>query len=719
MQARENRRKKIKRFTYKMQKSLFGCFMGVIVIMIGLIAMIVKINVKDGDRYTKKALSQQTYTSAVIPYKRGDIVDRNGTVMATSIKEYNLALDPAFILSQGSEGEYLYKDYTLDVLCGYFGYDRDELETLLEEKSGSQYYVYKKNISSDDVEGYNEYVEEYKKNNSDAQIKGVTFEEEYVRKYPLETTGSMIIGFTYDKNMGNWGIEGYYNSALNGTEGKEFGYFDSELDLEPTVIEPINGNTIVSTVDINIQRIVEENIAKFEEEMGGKTVAVMMTDPNSGEVLAMASSTGIYDLNNPQDYSRYWTDEDIEQRANDNLIEQAKEDEIYEEGHDDASYYYTDEEIETAVSEAKVQCLNEMWRNYCVSDTYEPGSTYKPFVMATGLEENILKGNETYTCNGSLTVGGAVIHCANRSGHGTLTLEQGLNYSCNVVLMNVAETIGKEVFLDYQSRFGFGGKTGIDVQGEALGLIFTEEQVGVQELATSSFGQGINVTMVQMAAAFGSLINGGYYYEPHVVKQILNDKGAVVQNIDKTLVRQTVSEQTSATLRQFLYTTVSNGTGSTADVEGYTIGGKTGTAQKLPRGNGKYLVSFLGFAAIDDEPQVICYVVVDEPNAESQAHSTYAQQLFSDIMADTLPFLGVYPDSDEHADYYGQGDKDEDNEDDDNSDDDEPNTDTNGEEVVPAVPFTSEDDYNYEAIEDDGGEGDGTGDDDDGSDTQE
>lgn len=676
-ERRESRRKKrkIKRFTYDMQVGLFVTFMIVLVAMIVMVAMLVKINIKDGDRYKKRALSQQTYTSAVIPYKRGDITDRNGTVMATSIKVYNLALDPAFILTTDTEGNYLYRDDTIATLVGYFGYDQNELLDLLVEKESSRYYVYAKEISADDVDGYNEYVKDYRKEHKEAKIKGVTFEEEYVRKYPLNDIGSSVVGFTYETNAGNWGIEGYYNDVLNGKEGKEFGYFDSELSLEPTVVDPVNGNCVVSTIDANIQRIVQENIAKFESEMGGKNVAVMMMEPASGEILAMASSNGIYDLNNPRDLSGY----------------------------------YSKSEIKKMTNKVKLEKLNNMWRNYCVSDTYEPGSTYKPFVEAAGLEEGKLKGDETYTCPGHLVVGGRAIHCAKRSGHGTLTLEQGIMYSCNVVLMNVAKTMGTKVFCDYQSRFGFGSKTGVDIQGEASGLIFTEEQLGPQELATSSFGQGINVTMVQMVSAFSSLINGGNYYEPHIVKKILNDKGAVVDDIEPSLVRQTVSSSTSKTLRRYLYNTVLNGTATTAQVEGYVIGGKTGTAEKLPRGNKKYLVSFLGFAAVDDVPKVVCYVIVDEPNTESQAHSTYAQQVFSDIMADTLPFLGVYPQGKDHAPYYGSKEESGDEDSADNTDstqgasEDTTKTDSNGDEYVEPEKFENDQDYDYGSLVDEDG----------------
>ena len=703
---RIKRRKKTKKFTYKMQNTLMVIYGFVILLMVVLVGRIVYINVNDGDRYKKAALSQQTYTSAVIPFKRGDITDRNGTVLATSVKEYNLCVDPAFILTKNDEGEYLYKEDTVNVLCGYFGFAKDELEKTLEENKAKRYLVLQKNISVSQKEEYETYVEDYKtqrkKEDKSVSIKGIIFEDEYVRKYPLSTVGSTVVGFTYDKDMGNWGIEGYYNSELNGTIGKEYGYFDSELNLEATVINPVDGNTIVSTIDANVQRIVEENIAAFEEKMGGKTVAVLMTDPQSGEIIAMANSNGVYDLNNPKDVNAYFTDEEIEKVTKDLLLEDAIEDKLCtKEEPKDVYGLYDEDKINAVREEAKLVCLNSLWKNFCVTDTYEPGSTFKPFVVASGLESAKLNGDETYTCKGSLTIGGRPIRCANRSGHGTLDLERGIMMSCNVVLMHVGNQLGKTTFLDYQNRFGFGGKTGVDIQGEAIGLVFTEEQVGPQELATSSFGQGINVTMMQMAAGFGSLINGGNYYEPHVVKQILNDKGAVVEDVEKCLVKQTVTSKTSTTMRQYLYSTVLDGTAKSAQVDGYVIGGKTGTAQKLPRGNGKYLVSFLGFAAVDDVAKVICYVIVDEPNTDDQAHSTFAQELFADIMADSLPFLGVYPQSDVHAPYYGDEEETIDSENTGNVEETpESTTDSNGEAVVPAEPFVDDSEYDYEAITD-------------------
>lgn len=280
-----------------------------------------------------------------------------------------------------------------------------------------------------------------------------------------------------------------------------------------------------------------------------------------------------------------------------------------------------------------------------MSDTYEPGSTSKIFTVSAGIENGAISGNESYTCNGSLDVGGWTIHCAKRTGHGTLNVTQGLMQSCNVVMMHIAAATGRENFCKYQRLFGFGAKTGIDLPGEAetSTLIHTPENMGSTDLATNSFGQNYNCSMIQLASAFSSVINGGSYYQPHVVKQILNEQGAVVRDIQPELVRETVSAGTSEFIRNALYKTVAEGTGKAAQVDGYKIGGKTGTAEKYPRGLGNYLVSFCGFAPADN-PQVLCYVIVDTPHTADQPHSTYASEIFQKIMTDILPYMGIYSD---------------------------------------------------------------------------
>ncbi len=604
MRKKRNKEKKI---TYKMQANFLLAFGIVVAALFLLIGVLIKINVKDGDKYAKRVLSQQSYTSSEIPFKRGDIVDRNNVIMATSIKKYDLAIDVSFSLTK-SKGEYLYRDDVKKVLVDYFKINENEVEGIFTERAKSQYYIIEKEVPTKIVDGYEEYLKETFKDPN--PIKRVLwFEEEYIRRYPLKEVASSVIGFTFDKNQGNWGIEEKYNSDLNGSTGRVYGYFDSNLNLERTVKNAEDGNTIVSTIDSNIQSIVEKHIKKFQEDVGSKNTAVVMADPNTGEILAMASSNGIYDLNKPRDLSRY----------------------------------YEESEIEEMTSEQKLDALNLMWRNFCVSDTYEPGSTYKPFIVAAAIEEDETKISDTFYCDGGEVVasGTSRIRCSNRSGHGSLDLAGVLMASCNDGMMEMAKKMGKGLFADYQTHFNFGKKTGIDLNGESPGIIYYEDKLGPVELATCSFGQGLNVTMTQMVAGFSALVNGGNYYEPHVVSKIVNAQGGTVKRFDPVLKNRVITKDTSKFICDAMKKTVENGTARHAQLEGYTVGGKTGTAQKLPRGTGKYLVSFIGCAPTDD-PEVVIYAIVDEPDVDNQAQSSFAQVLCRDILKEVLPFLEVY-----------------------------------------------------------------------------
>jgi len=297
-------------------------------------------------------------------------------------------------------------------------------------------------------------------------------------------------------------------------------------------------------------------------------------------------------------------------------------------------------------SDDKIDALNELWRNFCVSDTFEPGSTIKPFTVATGLEIGALKGDEIYYCGGSLQIDEWEIKCISydNGGHGQQNLTQVMENSCNVALMQIGLAIGPEEFCKYQSIFGFGQYTGIDLPGEAVGILQSPDGMIKTDLATNSFGQNFNVTMLQLATGFCSLINGGDYYEPHLVKAIQDENGNVIQTIDPVLEKKTISKETSDKLKSYMYSVVQNGSGRYAQVEGYDIGGKTGTAEKLPRGENKNVVSFIGYAPAYN-PQVLCYVVVDTPHlpGEQQAHSTFASEIFSKIMAEVLPYKNVFP----------------------------------------------------------------------------
>ena len=596
-----------KKFSKNMQKKLVLLFVAIILAFVFLIGRITYINAANGEDYTRIVLDQQQYDSRTIPFKRGDIVDRNGTKMATSERVYNVILDVKVMTSDEDSIE-----PTIQVLKDCFEIDEEEVRDLSEESPSSRYNILKKGV---DYETYKKFeaIDEDDENYPD--VAGIWLEEDYVRTYPYNTLASDVIGFTVDGNVGSNGIEASYNNTLNGTDGREYGYLDETSTVERTVKEAVNGDTVVSTIDLQVQSIVEKHILEFNEQHkneasageGSKNTAVIVMNPQNGEILAEASYPN-YDLNQPRDLTKY----------------------------------YTQETIDAMSDEEQLETLNSLWNNFCVSDTYEPGSTFKPFTIAAGLETGILTGDETYYCGGVLHVGDHDIHCSNRDGHGTQTLKQALENSCNVALMEIGEALGAEEFCRYQELFGFGEYTGIDLpgEGETSGLLYTPENMDAASLATNAFGQNFNVTMTQLVASFCSLINGGNYYEPHVVKQIQDENGNVTENIDPVLVKKTISEETSEVIKDYMLGVVQEGTGSSAAVEGYDIGGKTGTAEKLPRGNGKYLVSFIGYAP-QENPEVVVYVVVDEPNVAAQASSSYATELASGIMSEIFPYLGI------------------------------------------------------------------------------
>ena len=420
-----------------------------------------------------------------------------------------------------------------------------------------------------------------------------------------------MVGFALKDGNASGGVEQYYNDILNGVSGREYGYLNGDSNVERTVKPAQNGKTLELTIDVNIQKIVQKYLDEWQAGIGSNLAAAIVMDPNSGEILAMDTTTR-YNLNDPYNLSTY----------------------------------YTDEEIQAMDEKAKSEAWYKMWRNFCVSDSYEPGSPQKAFTVAGAIEEGAISGNEVFECGGKLHFGDWDIRCVARAGHGPLTITQGLMKSCNVVMMRIVSLEGKEKFVQYQKIFGFGEKTGIDLPGEASGLIYQASNMDPASLATNAFGQNYNCTMVQMAAGYASLINGGSYYEPHVVKEILNDEGSVVKSVSPNLVRETVSESTSNFINNALYQTVSGdgGTAGAAAVAGYEVAGKTGTAQKQPRAEKNYLVSFIGYAPAYN-PQVLCYVVVDTPHlpGEQQAHSTFASEIFSKIMAEVLPYKNVFP----------------------------------------------------------------------------
>jgi stage V sporulation protein D (sporulation-specific penicillin-binding protein) len=357
-------------------------------------------------------------------------------------------------------------------------------------------------------------------------------------------------------------------------------------------------------------------------------MGVIVMDVNDGSILSMATNTG-YDSSNPYDLSAYFTEAEIAS---------------FKETQVDAVDGEAPDENTKQTTSKYTYAANQIWRNFCLSDTYEPGSVAKPFTVAMCLEEGAITGNETYLCEGVHWVGGEDIWCHKKSGHGILDVSGAVEQSCNVAMMEMSDKLGVEKFTKYQNIFGFGLKSNIDLGGEVRtsSLIHTIDTMRTTELATSSFGQGFQVSMTQMAASFSSLVNGGYLYQPQVVRQILDENGNVVENIEPYLVKQTISEATSEKIVQYCNATVAEGGAKKAKPAGYAIGGKTGTSETLPRNNGQYVVSFCGYAPADD-PQVLVYVVIDRPNGPDQSLMTeYACWMARDIFADILPYMNIF-----------------------------------------------------------------------------
>lgn len=614
----------------RMRKKLVWLFGAVVLALVGLSVRITYINASEGNQYKKQVLSQsqQKYDSRVIPFKRGDIKDRNGAVLATSEKVYKVILDCKVV-----NYDEKYVEPTINAMVELLGLEeelvRDKLEN--EETRDSQYQIMKVNVPITEKKKFEDYLEITeeeektltKEEKAEIQnVKGVWFEENYLRTYPMGATASHLVGFTYTGDIADWGIEGYYSSTLNGVNGRQYGYFNEDADVEQTIIEPVDGNSIISTIDVTIQQIVEKYIKELTDglangpngEAGAKNVGVVVADPNTGQILAMATDQP-FDLNDPRNLEPF----------------------------------YSEEEIQGMDEEAMLEALNGIWKNFCISDAFEPGSTVKPMTVAAALQDHSILPSATFVCDGYQLFGDTRIRCSIFPGaHGEQTLAQAMANSCNDAMMQIADQMGAEEFLKYQKIFNFGSATGIDLPGEASGIIHTADRLGTKstELASASFGQGYTCTMIQEVAALCSVINGGNYYRPYVVSKILDENGNVKENVEPMLMKQTVSSEVSSRIREYMAAVMEEGaTGNAAKVSGYSMGGKTGTAQKLSEADKtkKYLVSFAGFAPLDN-PQVVVYVVVDEPNVDYQADSKYAQYIYKGVMTEILPYLNIFPD---------------------------------------------------------------------------
>ncbi len=697
-------------FLEGMRKKSRWAVVVIIIAMIIFTIRVLQINIKNGKEYSEAVVLQENYESSTIPYERGEILDRNGNVLANSEKTYSMIIEPNNIRLKPE-----YQSATRTAILKFFDISESELDEKLAIEGDYGYY---QNIIQDLTYDKVREFENYCKSDEGDNVVGVYFETKYKRNYPNGTLACHLLGYTVDGNVGQYGIEGYYNDELNGVDGKSYSYMTGSDGLDSETVPAQNGETVVSTIDMNIQKIIEDNISEYMQNTGAKQIGIIAMDPNNGEVLGMASSR-VYDPNDASNLEAlknqivpitqevevdgadeaadslisvekstekstegvYLDDSENKKKAEkaaekaaeattattekDDQTEDADTTETTEEKKnvktEEVDYDFsamTEEEFKDTIShftkEQKSEALNYLWQNYCISDAIEPGSTYKALTIAGAMEDNVISDGDEFYCDGSQTPveGESPVYCSYRAGHGTVDVKRALAVSCNDALMQIAEKEGPETFDKYQEIFNIGSKTGIDLQGETTGIKYSAKYLHPMELATSSFGQGVTTSMIQMAASFCSVINGGNYYVPHVVKRLLDDDGNVVQDIEPVLVRKTISKEVSDYLRTYLQAVVEEGTGYAAGIEGYTIGGKTGTAEKLPRGNGKYVLSFIGFTPVEN-PQIMLYVVVDEPNLEDQEGSGAGAKLFNQVMSDLLPYLNVYATNSEDVAYDG------------------------------------------------------------------
>ncbi|MDD5945920.1 MAG: penicillin-binding transpeptidase domain-containing protein [Clostridia bacterium] len=573
------------------------------VIMALLIGKIAYLKIVKGEEYESAAKTQQTEDyDNTIKANRGSIVDRNNQAFAVSTRVYNLALDVRVLVSSYSAEE---QEKTISTLAGidYLGLDYATLKSYITVDSNgvpaadTHWKVLAKKLSR-----------EQKEEIEAMGLKGVVFGADTKRSYPLGTVASDVIGFI--RGDSSWGLESQYDQVLSGVDGREFKTYDGSSSAVIQTIDAKDGQTVVTTLDYNIQQYAEQAVAQAVEDYSPEHAAVLVMNPQTGEVYAMAEYPS-FNSNTPSDPTTIYTSEEFK-------------------GEWDAM---TDEE--------QLNYLMESWKNFNISYTFEPGSIYKPMVVAAALEEGIISESDTFVCNGKKTVYDREIGCWQRSGHGTETVEDVLANSCNVAMMDIGEKMGRSLFYKYQKDFGFGEKTGIDLPGEesSANNLFAENAIGPVDLATMSFGQSFNCTAIQVLTAFSAVINGGNLMQPYVVSKIYDSNGDVTYEKTPTVVRKVISKETSNTVRKYLQTVIDSGTGKKAKIEGYAIGGKTGTAQQAIRTNEKYTVTFVGFLPVDD-PQIIAIAILDRPSVYTEG-STSAAPMLKGLLENIIKYLGI------------------------------------------------------------------------------
>ena len=650
------RSRQSKRLVFRRSMVLMGVFgLG---LFIPLLIQLWNIAIVHHDEYQTKAIEQQLM-DVTVSANRGEILDTNGEVMAMSATVYNLILAPKDLVASVSQNKFKDEDGNLDEaaynaeiqrkrdvvvdgLCELLpDLDREKLEQRME-KTNSQYEVLATQIEEQDAKAIRAFIEE---NNTSYYLYLTPSTKRY---YPFGSLASQVLGFVNSEG-GAYGLEAWYEDLLKGVPGRVVtGKTAQNVEMYNSYsnyIDAINGYDLTLTLDATIQsyaqQALEKGIEMYDVQNGG---FCLVMDPNNGKVLAMASSPN-FDPNNYSVISDSFLLQDVETDTT-TIYQQLKT----ENDAKPADEQLTDEELqEQAQSQAKAAARETQWKNRTITEPYEPGSTFKAMVLAAALEEGVVSENDTFTCTGSVNIGGWTIHCSKRTGHGHQTLAEAVQNSCNPAFIEIGQRLGLDKFYDYLEAFGVKSYTGIDLPGETKGIVWDKEKMGVTELATASFGQRFTLTPLQLITGFSSVINGGNLYQPYVLQKVTDSQGNTVKETSPTLVRQVISEQTSQRARAILETVVSEGGGSNAYQAGYRIGGKTGSAETLE--DGRTIVSCMGFAPAND-PKVIVLLALDTPQEASPGSSygtcgvyisggAMAAPRVGELIAQILDYMGV------------------------------------------------------------------------------
>lgn len=571
----------MKNKTYN-KKKILVVFVCAALILCALIGRLVWLMIFDAEYYQE--LAQDLHErEREIKAARGEIVDRNGVVLATNRTVCTISV----IHSQVGDPERV-----IEVLSSELEMEESEVREKVEKVSSMERI--RTNVDKETGDRIRDY-----------DLAGVKVDEDYKRYYPFDDLASRVLGFTGGDNQGIIGLEVKYEDYLKGTNGTILTVTDArgiELDgVAEDRIEPVDGQTLRVSLDYNIQAYCQQAAENVMEEKQAEAVSILLMNPQNGEILACVNVPE-FDLNDPYELNN---------------------------GVDADSL--SDEELQDQ--------LNQMWRNRCINDTYEPGSTFKIITASASLEEGVVSLDDTFFCPGYRIVEDRKIRCHKVGGHGQETFVEGIQNSCNPVFMDIGLRLGADRFYDYFEKFGLLKLTNVDLPGEAGTIMHRKEDIGTVELATMTFGQSFQVTPIQMAVTVSSIINGGTRVTPHVGMAVLDENGETVEAFDYETEDGIVSEETSETMQMLLESVVSEGSGKNAYIEGYSIGGKTATSQTLPRSANKYISSFIGFAPADD-PQILGIVIIHDPQGVYYG-GTIAAPVLQDIYDNVLPYLGI------------------------------------------------------------------------------